>query len=299
MTKPYSLTINWDGENPLARILPQPPLLSSSKAGWNKIGLDYLYQPTHETPEHSFTRHVLAVLTKSAPVKVERKFGEKFYSSYLPCSHFFLIPAGVTHQVWIHGDAEYLVLSLEPDLIHTSADELINTETIELIPQHCVYDPLILTVGMALKSQLELGNKGSQLYVESATNLIAAHLLQHYATHQLLVWKYSDGLSQSKLKKVVEYINQHLSTDLSLFDIAQQIGISQSHFSRLFKQSTGLSPWQYVIQRRVELAKQLLKKEELTIEKVSDRLGFASHSQFTIFFGKYTGISPKKYKQQI
>ena len=198
----------------------------------------------------------------------------------------------MTHQVWIYGDAEYLVLSLEPDLIHTSADELVNTESIELIPQHCVREPLILTVGLALKSQLELGSKGSQLYVESAANLIAAHLLQHYATHQLLVREYSDHLSQSKLTLVVEYINQHLSTDLSLLDIAQQVGMSQSPFSRLFKQSTGLSRWQYVIQRRVEVAKQLLKKPELTVEKVSDRLGFASHSQFTIFFQKHTSISP-------
>lgn len=299
MTKSHFLTINWNSENPLAQILPQPPLLSSSKAGWNKIQLDYFYQPAHETPEHSLTRHVLAVLTKSAPLKVERKLDEKFYSSYLPYSHFFLIPAGVPHQVWIHGDAEYLVLSLEPDLIYTSTDELVNTESINLIPQHCVNDPLILTVGLALKSQLELGNKGNRLYIESAANLIAAHLLQHYATHKLRIREYSDRLSQSKLTKVVEYINQYLSTDLSLFDIAQQVGMSQSHFSRLFKQSTGLSPWQYVIQRRVEVAKQLLKKQELTIEKISAHLGFASHSQFTIFFHKHTGVSPKKYKQQI
>lgn len=299
MTKPHLLNINWDGENPLARILPQPPLLSSFKVGWDKIRLDYLYQPAHETPEHSHTRHVIAILIKSAPVKVERKLDEKFYSSYLPCSHFFLIPAGIPHQVWIHGDGEYLVLSLEPNLIDTRINELANTESIELIPQHCVCDPLICTVGLALKSQLELGSRGSRLYVESAVNLIATHLVQHYATHQQLIPEPSYGLAQSKLKQVVEYIHQHLATDLSLEDIARQSGMSQSHFSRLFKQSTGLSPWQYVIQRRVEVAKQLLKKPELTIEKISARLGFNSHSQFTIFFQKYTSISPKEYRRQI
>lgn len=183
-------------------------------------------------------------------------------------------------------------------MLDTNADESLAPKSIELIPQHCISDPLISTVCLALKSQLELGTKSSRLYVESAANLITAHLLQHYATHRSLVQECSYGLSQSKLTIVVDYINQHLSTDLSLYNIAEQVGISQSHFSRLFKQSTGLSPWQYVIQRRVELAKQLLRKEELTIEKISDRLGFASHSQFTIFFQKYTSISPKKYRQQ-
>lgn len=299
MAKP-DLKINWDDdENPLARILPQPPLLSSSKEGWNNLQIDYLYQPAHETPEHSFTRHVLAILIKSKSIKIERKLDKKFYSSsYLPCNHFFLIPAGVSHQVWIHGDGEYLVLSLKPELLNANADESLNLKSIELIPQHCVGDPLISTVGLALKSQLELGSKSSQLYVESAANLIAAHLLQHYSTRRSLVQECSYGLSQSKLTIVEDYIDRHLSTDLSLYNIAEQVGMSQSHFSRLFKQSTGLSPWQYVIQRRVELAKQLLRKEELTIEKISDRLGFASHSQFTIFFQKYTSISPKKYRQQ-
>lgn len=299
VTQSQFLTIDWNGRNPLSQILPQSTLLSSSGADWNNLRLDRLYQPAHETPKHFHTRHILALVTKGAPVQIERKLNGKFCSSYLECGHFFLIPAGVTHQVWIYGDAEYLCLSLEPDFLYRIADELVDRRSIRLIPQHDVNDPLIQNVGLALQSQLELENKASRLYIESASNLIAAHLLQHYATHQLVAREYSYGLAPSKLKKVLEYIDRHLATDLSLKEIAQQTNISQSHFSRLFKQSVGLSPWQYVIQRRVETAKQLLKNEDLTIDRVSDRLGFLSHSQFTIFFRKYTGVSPKKYRQQI
>ena len=299
VTQSQSLTINWNNKNPLSQILPRSTLLSSSEANWNNLQVDRLYQPAHETPEHSHTRHILALVTKGAPVQIERKLDGKFYSSYLKWGNFFLIPAGVAHQVWIYGDAEYLCLSLEPNFIRRTADELVNRSSIQLIPQHGVDDPLIQNLGLALQSQLERGNKASRLYIESASNLIAAHLLQHYATHQLAVREYNYGLAPSKLKKVVEYIERHLSTDLSLKEIAQQIDLSQSHFSRLFKQSVGLSPWQYVIQRRVETAKQLLKNEDLTIDRVSDRLGFLSHSQFTIFFRKYTDVSPKQYRQQI
>ena len=299
MTQSHSLIINWNDKNPLSQILPQSTLLSSSESDWKNLQIDRLYQPAHKTLEHSHTRHILALVTEGAPVHIERKLDGKFYSSDLECGHFFLIPAGVAHQVWIYGDAEYLCLSLEPDFLCRIADELVDRRSIQLIPQHDVNDPLIQNVGLALQSQLKLTNKASRLYIESASNLIAAHLLQHYATHQLAVREYNYGLAPSKLKKVLEYIDRHLSTDLSLKEIAQQTNISQSHFSRLFKQSVGLSPWQYVIQRRVEIAKQLLKNEDLTIDRVSDRLGFLSHSQFTIFFRKYTGVSPKKYRQQI
>jgi AraC family transcriptional regulator len=298
VTQSQSLTINWNNKNPLSQILPRSTLLSSSEANWNNLQIDRLYQPAHETPEHSHTRHILALVTKGAPIQIERKLDGKFYSSYLKWGNFFLIPAGVTHQVSISGDAEYLCLSLEPDFICRIADELVNRSSIRLIPQHSVNDPLIQNLGLALQSQLLLGN-ASRLYIESASNLIAAHLLQHYATERLAVREYNYGLAPSKLEKVVEYIERHLSSDLSLEEIAQQIDVSQSHFSRLFKQSVGLSPWQYVIQRRVETAKELLKNEDLTIDRVSDRLGFLSHSQFTIFFRKYTGVSPKQYRQQI
>ncbi|WP_290884060.1 helix-turn-helix transcriptional regulator [Fischerella sp.] len=67
--------------------------------------------------------------------------------------------------------------------------------------------------------------------------------------------------------------------------------------TRLFKQAMGLTPRQYVIRCRIETAKRLLAKWELSITEISDRLGFTSHSHFTTFFRKHTGITPTAYRR--
>ncbi|WP_250125776.1 AraC family transcriptional regulator [Chroococcidiopsis sp. CCMEE 29] len=76
---------------------------------------------------------------------------------------------------------------------------------------------------------------------------------------------------------MTDYINAHLAEDIKLSDLAQLVGISQFHFSRLFKQSIGVPPHQYVLQHRLEQAKQLLKETELPVMEIALLCGFSSH----------------------
>jgi AraC family transcriptional regulator len=76
--------------------------------------------------------------------------------------------------------------------------------------------------------------------------LLAVHLLQRYSTQKPAIRKYKEELSKARLHQVIEYMNAHLTEKLSLQKIANAIGMNQYHFSRMFNQSTGLTPWQYV-----------------------------------------------------
>jgi len=190
MTKPHSLTINWDGENSVPQILPQPPCSSSKQTGIRFSSITFI-NPLLKQSIPAPCSHC----PNESAAWVERKLDEVLF--LLPaCNHFSLVPAGVSFSLDSQR-CRYLNLSLEPDLIHISAAELVNTESIELIPNTAYADDPLLPP--FCKSQLELGGNGSRLYVESAANLIAAHLL-HYSTHQLSSG-YSDGLSQSKLAR--------------------------------------------------------------------------------------------------
>ncbi len=127
--------------------------------------------------------------------------------------------------------------------------------------------------------------------------MLAAHLLRHYCVRKYTVGNYSGGLPKSKLRQVTDYINDNLDQDLRLDDLAAIAQMSPYHFTRLFKQSTGLTPRQYVIRCRIEAAKRLLARWELSITQISQRLGFASHSQITTIFRKHTGTTPTTYRQ--
>ena len=88
-----------------------------------------------------------------------------------------------------------------------------------------------------------------------------------------------------------------MSKGIKLEDLASYIGITQFHFSRLFKQSTGMSPHQYVMQQRIERAKQLLKKADISIADIAFNCGFSSQSHLGKYFRPFTGMTPRKYRQ--
>ncbi|RUT02044.1 hypothetical protein DSM106972_061190 [Dulcicalothrix desertica PCC 7102] len=106
------------------------------------------------------------------------------------------------------------------------------------------------------------------------------------------------GLSQKKLNQVIDYIQINLYQELRLATIAQEIGINQSYFCTLFKQSTGITPYQYTLLQRIERAKQLLKQPNITIVDVAIQSGFANKSHFTKHFSQFTGVTPKVYQEQ-
>ena len=80
--------------------------------------------------------------------------------------------------------------------------------------------------------------------------------------------------------------------------MANHLNMSPFYFCRQFKKSTGLTPYKYILQQRMELAKQLLKQQELPISEIAMRCGFASQSSFTTAFRKYFDVTPKTYRQQ-
>jgi AraC family transcriptional regulator len=125
---------------------------------------------------------------------------------------------------------------------------------------------------------------------------LAAHLLQFYTTRQHTLREYTDGLPPAKLKKAIDYINEHLGEDLSLTEIAAQVDMSQFYFCRLFKQSVGTTPHKYLIQQRVERSKSLLKQRECTIVDIAADCGFANPSHFAKCFRQHTGVSPQQFR---
>lgn len=257
------------------------------------------YQSPNGMRECSSTRHVVVVHTEVPPNACsERRMAGCVQKEQLRTGDIVVVPANTVH--WTHSDREqsYILLNLEPALLAHTAYESVNPNRVELLPHFARPDPLIYQIGLALKSDLASDGLGNKLFADSLSTVLSIHLLRHYSVQKHLTPEYVGGLPKYVLQQVLEYIHEHLDQDLSLAELASVVPMSQHHFCRLFKQSMGFSPYQYVIRCRTEAAKRLLARRELSIAQIGHRLGFSSHSQFTIFFRKYTGVTPLKYRQE-
>jgi AraC family transcriptional regulator len=122
--------------------------------------------------------------------------------------------------------------------------------------------------------------------------------VQNYAVSKPSLEFKASSLPQSQLKRVIDYMKANLTQDLSILDLATLTGMSESHFSRSFKQSVGIAPYQYLMQQRVERAKQLLEKRSIAISSIALDCGFANQTHLTKVFHQMTGMTPKAYQKR-
>lgn len=286
------LDIGANCENVFSEVLPQPSTLFSGKTLWNGMSLEHYYLPPGETPEYVLEQFAITI-NLGQSFQIERTLDKHLQTGLMFTGAVGLCPMHSSQAIRWDRDANILLLNLEPELLTHNALELLDTDRYEMLPHLITQDALIHQIGLGLKAQLK--NKGSDscLYAESAATFLAVHLLQNYTTRKSLIREYEGGLPQQKLKQAVDYIQDHLAQEISLNELASELGISRYYFCRLFKQSTGLSPHQYVIQQRVERAKQLLQRGGMSIADIAQACGFTHQSHLTRHFKRLTGVTPK------
>ena len=109
---------------------------------------------------------------------------------------------------------------------------------------------------------------------------------------------YTDGLSRSALRQVIEYVHAHLDQELGLAELAAIAHLSPHYFTRLFKQSTGSTPHQFVIRCRVERAKTLLLSGKSSIAEIAQQVGFANQAHLNVHIKRSLGVTPKMILEQ-
>ena len=291
------IPIDVSQQDAILQILPCLPTLTSYHTQWDGMIFTYHHQPAHTTPESVLAHHAVCLLTKG-PIRVEQSIDTLYYNGMATSGDISIIPAGTTHRSrWDHI-TEFMVLLIDPVYLNQIAYESIDSDRVELEPRQSVRDPLIEQIGWLLKEDLESNGLESRLYVDSLITTFCAHLIHRYTIRSLPLGDPVTGLPRHSLRNALDFINAHLDQHLRLADIAHAAGMSQFYFARLFKQSTGITPYQYVVRQRVERAKQLLKQRELPIATIAHQCGFANQSHLIKHFRRFTGTTPKVYQEQ-
>jgi AraC family transcriptional regulator len=201
-----------------------------------------------------------------------------------------VIPAGSVSRWTDDHTAVSLWLRFSPELLSGVAHELRlppGRDQLEL--RYQFRDAQIQHIGAALEGECRVGFPNGRLYTETLGRALAVRLL-----HRSNVGAGSgQKLSRRRLQVVTHYIEDRLSTDLGLQELADVVGLSPSHFRTLFKQSTGVPVHAYVIRRRVERARALLVRRELPASQVALESGFAHQSHMARCMRRVLGLTPR------
>jgi AraC family transcriptional regulator len=299
--KPSVKLLDYCQEKASDQIVPQPAVLRS--LGWNGLHLELHQQPTFATDEHYHTMHVLACglvssSNRNASGTGMRSLDGKRLRERRGAGDIAIIPAGITHSCSWDAPAQFMVLAIVPTLLQQVGRDWVNPDQIELLPRFMSEsDPFVHSILSTLKGEAEIGGMGSHLLVDSLKTALAVHLLRNYCATRPKLSSCPDGLSQVSLTLVKEYINNHLHQDLKLHEIAAIAQLSPYHFLRLFKQSMGVTPHQYILQCRIEKAKFLLQQSQLSITEIANQVGFCDQSHLTRCFKQSLGVTPKQFQQ--
>ena len=276
-------TLDLTNQQEAARVLPQPPIVASYHTGWKGLTFTHYRHPPHQTVEHSLLQHSLTISDPKSCFQVERCLDGKFKRYAHGHGRIDIIPASLNRWTNWDREVEFSAIAICPTLLNRTAQELMQSE-IELIPQLSIDDPVIGQLALALKTEIQTGCMSGRLYGESLGMALAARLVQNYAVSKPAFEFKARGLSRSQLARVIDYMQANLTQDLSILDLAIVTGMSESHFSRGFKQSVGIAPYQYLIHQRVERAKQLLKQQAISISDIALDCGFANQTHLTKVF---------------
>lgn len=205
-------------------------------------------------------------------------------------------PAGLRYGAQWEEELEHTSVYLSQDFIDRATTDFEAHQSARLVLSCGPQDALVRSIGVSLATELDAGMPTGKLYAESLVNALAVHLLRHYSTDAVVPDLQFGGLPSHKFRRVAEFIDAHLDRDLALAEIAEEANLSLYHFSRAFKQTTGQTPIQFVMHRRIERAKQLLSASETPLAEIALTVGFKNQSHFSTLFRKLTEMTPKAWR---
>jgi AraC family transcriptional regulator len=301
MPSPHQSDLDFTSDRDMQHILPAEAVVSSDRANWQTLHLKYYRYNAHEIPTNASQQHVVIVQTDiTEPGHQEMTLDGITQREALQEGQVLVIPAQTANSAHWETPHGSIILGIDTQMFQQQAIATDQAQA-QLKPHFAQGDALLYGMALALRQELTLGQPGGKLYVQSASVMLAQHLLRHYSEAQSETQAApaapSPGLPAYHLKYVLEYMREHLATDLDLEQLAQLIKLSPSHFTHLFRKSTGRSPYQYLLLLRVERAKELLAIGDLSIAEVAIAVGFYDQSHLTKQMKRLLGFTPRQFRQ--
>ena len=254
-----------------------------------------LFPPDSDTELRHWVRHDQAFAMMLGPGSIEwgskRNALEKF--AYAAGD---LALCDRHHGEWVGlMNVPHLQLGISDAALTAAADE--SNGEIELHPHRKFADSRLGALVTAVHAEMVAGFPSGRLFLDSIEQAMAVALVSGQAVSHRPVRVSRGGLGPARLRRITDLVHARLEDELGLYELAQSVGLSTAHFARMFRKSTGETPHQFVLRRRLERAKAMLRAPDARILDVAVACGFKTQQHFAQVFRDVCGVSPTRYRQ--
>ncbi|MGD0719926.1 MAG: helix-turn-helix domain-containing protein [Roseiarcus sp.] len=274
--------------------------IRSDGAGWSSLYASAQREAPYQA-SYGAVRDHLVILHLDGPVGVSRYLGKGQARRVIPPGGLFILPGGADFGVRLEGALESLHVYVRDSVLREVAEDLFGAgaRPTTLTPRLGDQDPLIERLALNIRGALGDADPSASVYVDYLARALSAHLLRAHSS-----WDGRTGearpageLSRAQLDRVVDCMEANLARPLSLADLAAAAGLSQTHFARRFKATTGSAPHQHVMRLRLQRAQRLLRETPRSIAQVAFECGFAHQGHLTRVFNRLAGVTPAAFRR--
>lgn len=258
-------------------------------------------RPQEVEAEPDPSHHVLSVQL-AAPRTDVAVDGRVVFNGVVPRYSSQLMIAGSRPGAVFYEDHSTLHIYIPTSVVDQAilAAELTNPTQVELTDPRCTRDPAFERIAREILVEMRELQPTSRLRVDALGQELVIQLLRRHSnlagTSPITRAISQGGLAPYRLRRVQALLRDRLADDLGLEDLAREAGLSPFHFARAFKQETGTSPHRYLLERRIDHAKELLVGTDQSIEQVAKACGFATQAGFTAAFRRVAATTPGRWR---
>jgi AraC family transcriptional regulator len=283
-------------------IYPSYPLIQSvdlvRPLAADLLTLEYFEAEPASMPTDKYEQHHIILNLKNESHRLENwRDGEHRDFTYHK-NEIIVTPAGVESGWRWHVKTKCIIITLDPakfeKFAQTELGIILSDRQLKDLPQFLDED--ITQSGIQLLEALQC-DLGSQVMFESFARVFLTKLILKYGL-PIEDYEFSKSFTAQHYKQVLDYIALNHGNSILLENMAAQAGLSPSHFSRLFKQTIGQSPYQFLMAYRIEQAKKMLDNPNVLMIDIAFCCGFSDQAHFSRVFKKIEGQTPKQYRQK-
>jgi len=270
-------------------------LLSSASQQWEGFLIERHLGGDGGLPEHRHSGIALMMQLDSG-LRLQWKSGSNWQSVTAGEGSIVLHGSSGSKESTWHGKNDRLSFEMTSTHLEKLTEGRFAGGVIDCADHWSLRDPRLEHLLKVLHAELQQGAPAGRLFGEQVGDAIGMLLARQYATVKVGAYGTGGGISAKRLKQVLDYIEAHLDQQTHLSDLAEAASMSPFYFAHLFKNSMGVSPHKYVTMRRIERAKKMLHRSDMSVLEIGIRVGYQDAKHFRVMFRREAGVSPSEFR---